>query len=109
MDHEHLYHRVPNNLLTRWVVAFINRKMAQAGSRYQLRIRYRKPVAGHKYGAGGNLRSVHARKFSLYLVERPGSKARRIWRQQRVRARSLQAPQNGAWKPENEEALKGVM
>ena len=71
--HRHLVNTVPNNLLTRWIVRLLNRYMTRCDSMWTLRIRYRKPKPGERHGWGGSLRRAQARRFALYLEEKPGS------------------------------------
>ena len=67
-DHynEHLLNRVPNNIITRWIIGYLNRKMKLANSGYYLRIRYRCPKNG-TYGWGGTVTRDNSKAFAIYL------------------------------------------
>lgn len=68
--HRHVIADIPNNALTRWLVARMNKRMKKHQSMWCFAIRYRSPKAGApKYLWG--LRQRHAKRFSLYLRERP--------------------------------------
>ena len=64
--HIHLMNDIPNNFVTRWVVKYLNKRMARSGSVYGLRIRYRKPKSGG-YKFGGGVDKDNSKRFSLYL------------------------------------------
>lgn len=75
--HNHLTNSIPNNRFTHWLVKWVNRRMRKDGSKYFLRIKYRKPKKGARYSYGGDLKNHEARRFALYLSERPESAAMR--------------------------------
>ena len=63
----HLIKNVPNNFITRWIVAKANGRMAKAESIYRLRIRYRKAKKG-RASHWGDVAKANAKQFSLYLT-----------------------------------------
>ena len=69
--HNHLVSNIPNNFLTRFLVGRVVRLMTKSKSGHTLLIRYRKPKKGQKYGWCGNLRRDNARRFSIYLTDKP--------------------------------------
>ena len=84
--YEHLVHKIPNNLVTRWLIKRTNKWMRNCNSEYMLIARYRKPKTDFTYNSFGtiiprdvmnvkhvctpaNKRSKH---ISLYLRHRDG-------------------------------------
>jgi hypothetical protein len=72
--HEHLISEVKNTRFRRWIAGRVVRRMNRSRSRYTLRLRYRRPIKGERYGPFGALRSVNATRFSVYLDTRPGER-----------------------------------
>ena len=69
-SYEHLTNSVANNFISRWLIRLANRNMNKSGSKWKLKIRYRKPIDGVRYGSGGTLRRENAKKIALYLTRR---------------------------------------
>ncbi len=85
---EHLFSEIPNNRLTRWMVKYLNRRMAKSDSKYRLRPRYRKPKVGG-YGWFGHVEKKNAKTFSIYLEQ---TKANRKAEARAKRIRDQQFP-----------------
>jgi hypothetical protein len=73
--HRHLIRNIPNYAFTRYLVRLTNRLLVRSDSRWQLRIKYRLPKPGEKWGWGGQLRRDQARAFSIYLRVRDAAVA----------------------------------
>lgn len=65
-----LIYRLPNWRVARWAVAQANRYLFTSGSSWRLRIRYRDPRPGCRYGWGGSLKRREAYRFSVYIEQR---------------------------------------
>ena len=67
---QHLVRDIPNTDKNRKFVKDINKQAKKSNSMWKLKIRYRKPKEGHRYGYGGNLRRENANAFSVYIEDR---------------------------------------
>ena len=65
--YSHLTNRIPNNFISRWLIKKANKSMRLSGSKWRLRIRYRKPKKHFKYGWGGSLSKHQSKRIALYL------------------------------------------
>tara|TARA_R100001530_G_scaffold120731_1_gene88053 strand:- start:340 stop:618 length:279 start_codon:yes stop_codon:yes gene_type:complete len=84
--YEHLVHKIPNNLATRWLIKRTNKWMRNCNSEYMLVSRYRKPKADFMYNAFGTIiprdhlnikhcltpANKKGKHISLYLRHRDG-------------------------------------
>ena len=66
----HLVSNIPNTEENRLFVKDINKKAKESKSVWKLKIRYRKPIEGEKYGWGGGLKRENAKAFSVYVEDR---------------------------------------
>ena len=79
---QHLVSNVENTEENRKYVKDINRLARQSESKYRLKIRYRKPIEGEKYGWGGSLQRKNATAFSIYVEDKTPwqeSQSHRLW------------------------------
>ena len=57
--YKHLVHKIPNNLVTRWLIKRTNKWMRKCNSEYILTARYRKPKTGFAYDRFGTIVPKH--------------------------------------------------
>lgn len=92
MHYRHLISNIPNNFLTRWMVRFLNRRMAKSDSRHRLKIRYRSAKRGTR-SPWGEVRRKDARRFAVYVELTPAylrSLRENIIRNEILRSREIQ-------------------
>jgi len=73
----HLTNSIPNTPAMRSAIRETNRRMKRDGSNWTLKIKYRKPKPGRRFGPGGDVTQDDALFFALYLKKRPKGKAER--------------------------------
>ena len=66
IKYNHLWH-MENTEENRHLIKILNKSMKQHKSLYKLRLKYRKPKPGHKYGWGGSLKRDNALAFAVYI------------------------------------------
>ena len=64
--YNHLWH-MENTEENRNLIKILNKSMKEQNSLYKLRLKYRKPKPGHKYGWGGSLKRDNALAFAVYM------------------------------------------
>ncbi len=78
----HLVSNIENTEENRNYIKDINKLARKSESRYRLKIRYRKPIKGEKYGWGGSLQRKKATAFSIYIDDKTPwqeSQSHRLW------------------------------
>ena len=85
---EHLVKNIDNTKDNRDYVRVINKIARASKSKWRLKIRYRKPKEGIKYGYGGSVRREDANAFSIYIEDKtpygdqPGNQYRtELWQE----------------------------
>ena len=67
---EHLVSNIDNSDENRSYVKTINKLAKDSKSKYRIKIKYRKPKDGKKYGWGGSLKKDNANAFSIYVEDK---------------------------------------
>ena len=60
--------RMPNTKKNREMIETMRKLIKVSESRWQLVLRGRHPIKGHKYGYGGSLPLKYAKSFSVYVI-----------------------------------------